>query len=164
MAAKLLKLPRPRLAELRQLAIEFHQLAPSATVELVTAIDQVDEPEDWPFLMVSPKANRDVIMFLQEASDRPGVAVRVWAELFLSINRATNEIMATITELAERTGTSERNVSRTMAHLVRFGAVDRQKSGRSVKFFLNPKVGNKLPEAKRRAAQAKAPELKLVEA
>ena len=165
MAAKLLKLPRPQLAELRQLVISFERLDPDAAGRMVAAIDRVDAvDEGWTFVMIAPEQNRDVVRWLQANSDRPMIAVAIWMELFTVLQRSTGEILASRDELAERADTSVRNVSRVMTQLEECGAIIKRRSGREVRYFMNPRVATKLPAAPRAAAQAKAPNLKLIEA
>jgi DNA-binding transcriptional ArsR family regulator len=163
MAAKLLKLPRRSLAELRQLVISFEDIDQDAAGRLVAAIDRCDAAYlGWTFVMLSPEQNRDVVRWLRQNSDRPLVAHELWAELFLHLNRQTGEVMATREELAAAIGSDARSVSRIIGQLEQRGAVIKRKEGRTVRYFLNPKVATHLPAGRREAAQAQAPELRLV--
>lgn len=100
---------------------------------------------------------------------RPLVAVRVWLRCIGRLDRVTNEILYTRRELAASLGVPDSEVSRVMSELVRIEAVrrvtDRQGQARGagvVRYFLNERVGNHLPDGVRQDAMAAAPHLKVV--
>jgi DNA-binding GntR family transcriptional regulator len=164
MPAKLLRLPQKRtLEQLRLLLTSHEELDPEAAARIVSAIDRQSAAfHGWTFVMIGPEQHAAVVRWLRQHSDRPLVAIGLWAELFTALDTRTGEILLTRDELAERIDSSTINVSRVMSQLESVGAIIKLRQGRAVRFFMNPRVGTHLPAEKRIRAQARAPELKLV--
>jgi CRP-like cAMP-binding protein len=156
---------------LRQLVIAFPELPPRAVGEIVAAIDrQTASANQWAFVMLSPDQNRAVVKWLTAHSQRPMVAVQVWAELFSHLRRDTGEVMLTRDELADAIGVHPNHISEIMGELEGIGAISRKRTkvagmrGRgTVAYFMSARVGTHLSGAARDKAQADAPQLRLVE-
>ena len=118
----------------------------------------------WTFIMLSPQQNDAVVSYLAQHSSRPIVAMRLWAACFTSLDYDSGQIMLTRADLAKRVGESVENVSRVMTELVKFGAISRHRATGNgpVAYFMNPHVATHLAGAERDAAQAAAPQLRLV--
>jgi DNA-binding IclR family transcriptional regulator len=115
--------------------------------------------------MLSPSQNAEVINWLQENSKRPHKAVMVWARILEHLRMDTGEVMASRGELAERVGLQPRDLSSIITELVSINAIRREKTGRSVRYYLNPNIATHIPTAARRRAEREAagPLLKLME-
>lgn len=150
--------------QLRQLVLEFaagRHISDRAVGEIVSAIDNETAARNgWTFVMVSPELNAAIVDWLIQHSSRPMVAVRLWASLFPFIRSDTCEIVQTRDELAAKLGTTSNHVSRIMSELESIGAISRQRAGGSVRYFMNPKIGNHMTGAARVKAQARAPSLR----
>lgn len=163
MPARLYKLSRRNLAELRQMVISFEDVDPDAAQRLIAAIDrQKATDHGWTFVMIGPEQHAAVVRWLRSHSDRPLIAVGLWAELFTALDTRTGEILLTREEMGERSGTAPAGVSRVMTQLESIGAIIKRKEGRTVRYFMNPLVGTHLGNDQRVRAQAKAPALRLV--
>ena len=119
-----------------------------------------------PFISLSPRENARVVVWLLEHSDRPKVAVRVWAALleFLDTNDPHNVLMRE--QIAEVVRTKPSEVSRIMSNLGSIGAVTTRRDnsvGRrgpaTVIYFVNPRIATVLTGEERELAQAAAPAL-----
>ena len=108
----------------------------NAADRMVNAGAQVDLDETHVFTMSVLEQNRDVVQWLRTHSDRPMIAVVLWAELLTALERSTGEIQASRQQLADRVGTSARNVSRVMAQLKDFGIINKRHIGREAKYYL----------------------------
>ena len=115
--------------------------------------------------MVTTSQNLAVVRWISENSARPHKANLLWALIFDHVHPNTGEIMLSREELAERIGDQPRSVSTLMSELASINAVERRKSGRSVKYFLNPNIATHLPGAASREAarDAAGPLLTLME-
>lgn len=154
-------------SELRQFVLDLGDVGEldSDTVgRVVAAVDgrAADREDDWGFVLMGPKENAFVVEWLGANSKRPLVALRLWARLFTAIRWDTGEIMLTRDDLAEAVGVAPRHVSSIMTELEGIGAITRLRRGGRVRYFLSPRIGTKLPAAKRVDAQAEAPRLALV--
>jgi hypothetical protein len=123
----------------------------------------------WTFVMLSPEQNEIVVNYLAENSDRPMIAMRMWAHCFKYLHCDTGEILLSREGIADHLKINARHVSSIMSELEDCGAISRryEKSegsrGRGfVRYFMNPLVGTHLPGAARDEAQAKAPKLRLL--
>lgn len=123
----------------------------------------------WTFVMLSPEQNAAVVNWLVKNSDRPMIAVRVWAHCFEHLNYDTGEICRRREEIAETLGIESRDVSRIMTELAKLGAINRRRERIGglrgpgpVRYFMNPRVATHLPEGIREAAQAEAPLLTIM--
>jgi len=151
---------------LRQLVLSFPGGLPDrAAGELVAAIDRhTASTNGWTFIMLSPVQNAAVVGWIKANSRRPIQAMLVWAECFTALRHDTAEIVLTREELAERTQTTPREISRIMSELEACGAISRRvvrvpgMRGRGVtRYYMNPNVATRLAGAARDAAQARAP-------
>lgn len=156
--------------QLRQMVLAFPGLPERAAGELIAAIDrQTATSSQWAFVMLSPDQNRAVVRWLRANSQRPLVAVALWAELFSHLRRDTGEVMATREELAAAVEATPDHVSAIMGELESVGAISRRRAKVAgmrgpgmVRYFLNPRVGTHLTGAARDKAQAAAPQLRLL--
>ena len=152
---------------LRQLVLDFAEdggVSEAAIGPIVSAIDnQTASSKGWAFVMIGPNENRAVVNWLTTSSRRPISAVRVWAECFTGLRMDTGEIVISRDELAERVGIAVCNVSAIMSELESIGAISRVRSGRGVRYFMNPNVGTCLKGRSRDVAQATAVQLTLVD-
>ena len=121
-----------------------------------------------PFISLSPRQNTRVVAWLLEHSDRPKVAVRVWAALleFLDTNDPHNVLMRE--QIAEFAGVKAPEVSRIMSNLGSIGAVTTRRDdsvGRrgpaTVIYSVNPRIATILTGEERDRAQAAAPPLRI---
>ncbi len=111
--------------------------------------------------MIGPREHRAVARWLRQNSKRPTVALGLWAELFAELRYDTGEIMLNRAELAEILRIHPNHVSGIMAELEGIGAVSRRRSGRSVRYYMNPTIGTHLTGKTRDEAQAGARQLEL---
>lgn len=122
------------------------------------------DPE-WTFVMIGPRQFNFVRRCLLKGSANPNLAVNLWCEMMEHLDPKTGEILASRTQLAALVGTHPDEISRMIGELARIGAIIRERkpaNGR-VRYYLNPLVGTCLPEAPRKAAQRKAPELRVIQ-
>lgn len=156
---------RDRLREyarekLRQLALDFEatdDIHENVVGPVVSVIDnQMASRKGWTFVMIGPNENSAVVRWLSENSERPMAAMRLWAECFTGLRMDTGEIVISRVELAERVGIASSHVSNIMAELESINAISRQRSGRGVRYFMNPNVGTCLKGRSRDEAQAQA--------
>lgn len=140
-----------------------------AAGELLAALDRLTaSSEGWTFAMISPAANAAVVDALVATSERPLVAVRLWALLFRHLRRDTGEVLLTRDQMAEAVKAPANVVSRLLTELEGMGAISRRLErvpglrGRGVlRVFMNPLVGTHLAGAARDRAQAEAPVLQV---
>lgn len=120
---------------------------------------------DWTFVMISPAQNAAVVEWLEGNSSRPIKAMKLWAALFTSMRSDTGEILRSREELAERIGESLPNTSRIMSELASINAIVRRKTGRRVKYFMNPHIATHIPtpEQRKEAREGAGPLLVLME-
>ena len=116
--------------------------------------------------LLSPSQNAAVVNYLIEHSERPLVAVRLWALCFEHLRMDTGEILLTREEMGEALGVKADHVTEIMSELVEMGAIIRKrervkgmKGPGMVRHFMNPRVATNLSGAARDAAQTKAPPL-----
>jgi CRP-like cAMP-binding protein len=165
------RLRREQASALRQMVLEFPGLPDHAARAIIGAIDRETVAENgWTFVMLSPAQNRAVVSWLLEHSERPRVAVDLWARLFEHLDRHTGMILLTRDELAEQVGTSSDHVSEIMAELESIGAISRRRERIAglrgpgmVRYFMNPNVATHLAGKARDEAQATARRLKPVD-
>jgi hypothetical protein len=116
----------------------------------------------WRFAMIEPRLYSDVARYLAQNSKRPQAAMLLWAELFAHLADDDNEVLLGRQQLAEAIGVKPNVVSEVVGDLERVGAVYRQKSGRFVKLYVNPRIGTHMKGAVRDRAQRAAPQLRLL--
>ena len=156
---------------LRQLLTSDDSLPREPVRQLVAAVDrQTAARNGWTFVMMSPADNAKVVTWLAKNSEKPMVAMQLWATLFLHLNRDTGEIVQARGELADAVGTSPRDVSRIMTELESIGAISRKREKVAgmrgpgvVRYFMSPRVGTHLGGKAREIAQREAPMLRLME-
>lgn len=166
------RLRQDERADLRSALLPFRDgdgfRMPRQEVRLVVAkalalIDRETASQNgWSFVMLSPSQNALVVNFLAAHSERPLVALRLWALCFEHLRTDTGEIVLSRGEMAERLGIEVRTVSSLVSELVAFGALSRTRDGRSVRYFMNPNVGTHLSGKARDDAQRAAVKLALV--
>jgi hypothetical protein len=150
------RLDAGRADQARQLILEL-DLPPKTRRDCLAAIDRdTSASSEWVFVMLSPHQNAAVIAFLGKNARRPFMAAQLWAELLMYLRVDTGEILRSRAELADTLGVSPRDVSRVMTLLEEADAIWRERNGRGVRYFLNPKVGTHLGGAARERAQQKA--------
>ena len=139
-------------------------LPPEVAQDLASNILPTNKTE-WPFIMISPQQNAEVIRWLQEHSKRPHKAVAVWSHLFEVLRLDTGEILRSRDELALRVGISARHVSEIMGELAEINAIRKEPRGRGVRYFMNASVATHLPgeTARKEARLADGPLLTLME-
>lgn len=158
------RLQQAKGAELRQLVLGYPGLEPEVVTRIVAVIDQHTAADrGWSFVMLSPMQNAAVVNAIMEGSARPKLTAKLWALLFTRMRIDTGEIAATRAELADALKTHPKHVSSSLSELEAMGAVIRHQEGRTVQWFMNPRVGTHLSGKAREDAQAAAPQLKLVE-
>lgn len=143
----------------------------AAAGRLIAVLDgETASVNRWSFVMLSPAQNASVVEYLVAHSERPFVAVRVWALCFEHLRMDTGEIVLGREEIAAKLGVSARDVSRVVSELVECGALSRVRErvagvrGRGVvRYFMNPSVATHLSGKARDDAQAAAPRLGVVE-
>ncbi len=151
----------------RQRAVEAQQLVDLARRAGITGetLEQIARAagamkagrNDWMFAMISTDQNAAVVDWLLDNSKRPQVAVKLWAHLFRAIRTDTGEILLSRSELADRVGLLPRDLSSIMTELASINAVLRERSGRGVRYFMNPHIATHVPgDAARAAAREKA--------
>ncbi|RZL28329.1 MAG: hypothetical protein EOP64_04855 [Sphingomonas sp.] len=175
---KLLSRPGQLRAEqaqrLRDALLPFEAEMPDQVGHLIGQIDRKTAARNgWTFVMLSPSQNAAVVGYLAEHSDRPIVAMRLWAMCFEYLRNDTGEIMLRRDEIAEKLKEQPDTVSRIMSQLEEIGAIIRRRERVSgmrgpglVRYFMNSVVGTHLTGAARDKAQADAapgPLLRLME-
>jgi predicted transcriptional regulator len=146
-----------------------HEL-PDAYRAVVGYIDrQTCSRNRWTFVMLSPAQNALVVNYLVSSSERPLVAVRLWALCFEHLDVETGEILLRRDQIADLLGQRSAEVSSLMAELVECGAVLRHQEpvagvrGRGyVRYYMNSRVATHLSGAERDAAQKSSPQLRIV--
>lgn len=122
---------------------------------------QTPDPDSdhWTFAMISPAQNSAVVSWLSGHSKRPRVAVQLWAMLFMALRTDTGEIQLTREEMGSRLGVDPDHISRVMTELASINAIRREKSGRAVRYFMNPHIATHIPspEAREAARQGAGP-------
>jgi len=157
---------------LRQALLPFEEQMPEAVRSLIGHLDrQTASRNKWTFVMLSPEQNGIVVRYLADHSERPMVALKLWALCFEHLRTDTGEIMLNREEIAEKLKQEPMTISRIMTELVEIGAIirKRQKVGGMkgpgmVHYFMNPRVATHLSGKERDEAQATAlPLLALME-
>lgn len=152
---------------LRQALLPFEEQMPEAVRALIGHLDrQTASRNKWTFVMLSPEQNAIVVDYLADHSERPLVAVKLWALCFKHLRTDTGEIMLNREEIAEKLAQEPKRISEVMTELVEFGAIirKRQKVGGMkgpgmVHYFMNPRVATHLSGKGRDEAQEQAPPL-----
>jgi hypothetical protein len=168
------RLKRDTAEQLRGLLRGFPGGLPERALgELLLALDRCTPAaggEEWPFVMISPGQHAAVVRWLGQHSQRPQLAMQLWAVLFTHLRRDTGEVVSTREELAKELGVAPNHISRVMSELEGIGAISRElvkvpgMRGRgAVRYFMNPRVGTHLAGEARKKAQAEAPRLALVD-
>lgn len=179
MAAQLIKLrtkadrlKAEQAQMLRQFVLDLPDLPERAAGEIIATIDrQTASKSGWTFIMLSPEQNAAVVDWLCDNSQRPQVAMRLWAKLFNNLRTDTGEIVQTRDELAEALGCRAQEISQIMGELASIGAISRRRERVAgmrgpgmVRYFMNPRVATHIAKsAARDQAQADAPLLALIE-
>jgi len=156
-----------RAEEARQIAQEARKLGldPDTLAKIdAAAMAHAQNSERWIFVMLGPKENAAVVRWISENSKRPHKGHLLWATLLEHLRMDTGEITATRQELADRIGVHPRELSKLMTELASINAIERQKQGRNVRYFLNPSIATHLPgaQARAQARQEAGPLLKLM--
>ena len=152
---------------LRQALLPFEDQMPEAVRSLIGHLDrQTACRNKWTFVMLSPEQNGIVVRYLADHSERPMIALKLWALCFEHLRTDTGEIMLNREEIAEKLGQRVQEISEIMTELVEFGAIirKRQKVGGMkgpgmVHYFMNPRVATHLSGKQRDEAQEQAPPL-----
>lgn len=139
-------------------------LPPDAVNRVCAAIDQNTAAKNgWSFIMLSPKQNAAVVRWLSANSQRPQMAVQLWALCFTYMRNDTGQICRTRVELAEELGVHEKHVSEVMTELEGINAISRRRERVDglrgpgfVRYFMNPLVATSLPNKEREKAQHEA--------
>lgn len=138
---------------------------PDQVSQLIGQIDRKTAARNgWTFVMLSPSQNAAVVSYLAEHSDRPVVAMRLWAMCFEHLRNDTGEIMLRRDEIAEKLKEEPGTISRIMGQLEQIGAIIRRRERVGgmrgpglVRYFMNSVVGTHLTGVARDNAQADAP-------
>lgn len=165
------KLNAEQRARLRQVLLSEPDLPAPAVRQIIATIDRATAAEKGEtFVMMSPADNAKVVAWLARNSEKPMIAVQLWATLFLHLDRDTGEIVQTRDELADAVGISARDVSRIMTELESINAISRRREkiagmrGPGVaRYFMSPRIGTHLGGKAREIAQQEAPLLRLME-
>lgn len=124
---------------------------------------ELEAEKGWSFVLVAMAEKADVLGYLRMQSRRPAVAMHLWSVCISNMTFRTGEVALSRKQLSERLGVSMTVVSELMGELVKCGAIRRSFDeddgyrGRSVRFFVNPRLATHLKGAARAEAQAKAP-------
>ncbi len=153
------RLNQAHASQLRQLILNFPEALPAAAVQSVLlAIDRSTAAANrWTFVMLSPSQNATVVRRLSEASERPKLAVILWAEMLTGLRVDTGEVLLDRAELGRRGGASPSHVSAVLREMEEIGAISRRRVGRQSTIFVNPNVATQLTGAARDKAQAARP-------
>lgn len=152
---------------LRQALLPFEDQMPEAVRSLIGHLDrQTASRNKWTFVMLSPEQNSIVVDYLADHSERPMVALKLWALCFKHLRTDTGEILLTREEIADKLRQPPQEISRIMSELVEFGAIIRKrikvggmKGPGLVHYFMNPRVATHLAGKERDDAQTEAPPL-----
>lgn len=129
---------------------------------VLAAIDRrTASASGWTFVMLSPAQNSAVVEHLAVNSTRPQAALRLWALLFTALRTDTGEIVLSRQEISDALGIAPKHVSEIMTELERINAIQRQRAGRGVRYFMNPNVATHTSGADRDAAQRAAGQLSI---
>ena len=150
---------------LRDALLPFEAEMPDQVGHLIGQIDRKTAARNgWTFVMLSPEQNEAVVSYLAEHSDRPLVAVRLWALCFKHLRNDTGEIMLRRDEIAEKLREEPNTISRIMGQLEEIGAIIRRRERVGgmrgpglVRYFMNSTVATHLTGTARDKAQAEAP-------
>ena len=162
------KLKREEARRLKAMLLGFRGDIPGRALgELLATLDRhTAAGTEWPFVMISPEQNAAVVRWLARHSERPQLAMQLWALLFQHLRRDTGEVVRARDELAADLGVAPKHVSTVMSELERIGAITRirvrvpgLRGPGSVHYLMNPRVGTHLSGAVRDQAQAAAPPL-----
>lgn len=167
MAATIRRLMTRRDAErqreietLRQALLPFRNQLPDVVGKLLHHVDQSNPSRTgWTFIMIDSVQHDAVVEWLDEHSQRPRKALRLWSLVFRFLCRDTGQVLLTRHEIANRLEVEPRHVSEIMGELVKIGAIVKKRDRAGVGYFLNPCIGTHLAGAARDVAQAKAPHL-----
>jgi len=124
--------------------------------------NNLQEPNKWTFIMISPEQNLAVVQWLNRNSKRRIEAVELWALLFDYVHRETGQIMLTRLEISKKLSIRHNNVTAIMSELESIDAIIKRKDGRNVIYYMNPNIANHYPQEVREKAQKIAPKLKLL--
>lgn len=166
------RLNRAEAAELRQLllpVINDESRRPGVRLTARRLLGEVARETagstTWEFTMISVRQYADVVSHLRRVSARPAVAMELWAICMRELDFDTGEVMVSRSVLAAELGVSAKVVSELCGELVKCRALlrsfedDEGHRTRSVRFFVNPRVGTRLYGEARVTAQAAAPVL-----
>lgn len=159
-ATRVQLLKREEALEVRQMVLSLEDKAPRLVGQFLALLDRNTAADrGWSFVMLSPAQNRLVVRWINANAKRPRVSAALWAEFFCHMRTDTGEIVMTRAEMMEAAGASTSHISDALAELHGMGAVIRQREGRDVRWFMNPRVGTHLTGVARQEAQASAPPL-----
>jgi hypothetical protein len=120
--------------------------------------------------MISAEDNAEIVTRLVTTSTRPKLAVRLWANLLVHMDRHTGEVLASREELAKELGATPSHVSEVIGVLEHdLHVVSRKRvqtpgvrgQGR-VRFFVSPWIATHLPGPERARAQGAVARPRLV--
>lgn len=151
-----------RQAEIaRQVALHIESLniSKQAKDEVSAGLKaQLLNQKRWRFIMLGPDENEVIVDRILETSTRPLKAARLWAKILPRIHPHTGEVQLSRQDMAERVGVTVQNVSEIMSELVKFGAIERERHGNRVKYFMSARIATHIPtEAARQAARDSFP-------
>ena len=161
------RLRQDQSERLREALLPFEAEMPDQVRDLIGQIDRRTASRNkWTFVMLSPEQNAVVVEYLTANSDRPLVAVRLWALCFRHLRTDTGEIMLTREEIAEKLKQPADEISRIMGELETCGAIIRRRERVRglrgpglVRYFMNRRVATHLEGKARDRAQEAAPPL-----
>lgn len=147
---------------LKQTALAFEAEAPETISAVIGFVDRLTASEKgWTFVMLSPAQNRAVVGYLFANSERPRVAVQLWAELLMHLRMDTGEVLSSRAELAAAVEAPANAISTALSELEAFGAIVRRRrkipglrGPGALQIHVNPHVATKLGGAARDQAQA----------
>lgn len=159
-ASRAALLKRERAAEVRQMILQLEAEAPRLVGQMVALIDRhTIADRGWSFVMLSPAQNRLVVRWINANAKRPRVSAALWAEFFCHMRTDTGEIVMSRAQMMEAADASTSHISDALSELLGMGAIIRQREGREVRWFMNPRVGTHLTGLARQEAQSAAPPL-----
>lgn len=152
-----------QVAELRQALLPFEDgCAGEMGRRLLWEVDRAQVASEWSFVMLSPSQNAAVVDWLSRHSQRPLVALRVWAQMIANLDRDSGEVMLTRAELAALVGERANNLSAVVSEMGQIGAVSRRRDGARVRYYVSPLIATHLPLVARQRAQKAAMRLSVV--
>lgn len=124
---------------------------------------ELEAEKGWAFVLVAMEEQADVPGYLRATSRRPAVAMHLWSVCITNMTFRSGEVALSRKQLSERLGVSLTVISELMGELVKCNAIRRSYDeddgyrGRSVRYFVNPRLATHLKGAARAEAQSAAP-------